>query len=237
MTDVPTPSDETGGQESGVSGHRARLRQRFLEGGADALPDYELLELLLCMAIPRRDVKPLAKHLIARFGSYAEVIAAPQDQLSEISGVGETVLAALKVAEASALRLGQGRVRGRPVLASWQALLDYLTMSMDFQREEQFRLLYLDKKNCLISDEVQQTGTVDHTPVYPREVMRRCLALGATAIILVHNHPSGDPTPSKGDIAMTQEIVKAATPLGISIHDHIIIGGGQHTSFKNQGYL
>lgn len=219
------------------SGHRERLRKRFLEGGADALPDYELLELLLCLAIPRRDVKPLAKLLLKKFGSYAEVISAPDDQLQEISGVGDSVLSALKLAQASAVRLAQGKVRGRPILKSWNALLDYLMMSMDFAREEQFRLLYLDKKNSLIADEVQQTGTVDHTSVYPREVMRRCLALGATAIILVHNHPSGDPKPSKGDIAMTKELVKVAEPLGVIVHDHIIIAGGRHISFKSHGYL
>ena len=223
--------------KSDQAGHRARLRQRFLTGGVDAIQDYELLELLLCLSIPRRDVKPLAKDLIRRFGSYAEVISAPIDQLRKVPNVGESVVSTLKLAEASAVRLAQGRVRHRPVLATWEALLDYLRMSMDFQREEQFRVLFLDKKNCLMADEVQHIGTVDHTPAYPREVVRRCLALGATAVILVHNHPSGDPSPSREDIRMTKEIVKATEALKIVVHDHIVVGGGRHVSFKSMGYL
>lgn len=213
-------------------GHRERLRARFREAGADALADYELLELLLFRALPRRDVKPLAKALIARFGSFAEVIAAPPARLAEVAGLGEAVATELKIVHAAASRFARGEVKRRPVLSSWSAVLDYCRTSMGFEDKEQFRILFLDKRNQLITDELQQVGTVDHTPVYPREVLKRALELSATAVILVHNHPSGDPTPSQADIQMTRSIVEVARPLGIAVHDHIIVGKAGHASFK-----
>jgi DNA repair protein RadC len=213
-------------------GHRERLRERFLDGGPDAVTEYELLELILFRAIPRRDVKPLAKALIARFGSFAEVVSAPRPRLREIDGLGEAAIAEIKIVQAAANRLARGEVKKRTVLSSWSAVLDYCRTTMAFADKEQFRVLFLDKRNQIIADEVQQTGTVDHTPVYPREVIKRALELSATALILVHNHPSGDPTPSRADIQMTQAIVEIAKPLGISVHDHIIVGKDGHTSFK-----
>ncbi len=213
-------------------GHRERLRGRFREAGPDAVTDYELLELVLFRAVPRRDVKPLAKMLIARFGSFAEVISAPVARLAEIKTLGEAAITELKVVQAAANRLARGEVKRRPVLSSWSSVLDYCRTAMAFADKEQFRLLFLDKRNQLIADELQQVGTVDHTPVYPREVVKRALELSATAIILVHNHPSGDPTPSRADIQMTQAIVEVARPLGISVHDHIIVGKEGHASFK-----
>ncbi|WP_306222772.1 RadC family protein [Bosea beijingensis] len=218
-------------------GHRERLRSRFEEAGAETLPDYELLELLLFRSIPRRDVKPLAKELIQRFGSFAEVLGAPAARLTEIDGVSESVALDLKIVEAALKRMAKGAVGKRPVLSSWSSVLDYCRMAMAFAEREQFRILFLDKKNILIADEVQQTGTVDHTPVYPREVMRRALELSASAIILVHNHPSGDPTPSGADMRMTRELVDIAKPLGIAIHDHIIVGRDGHASFRSLGLI
>jgi DNA repair protein RadC len=218
-------------------GHRERLRTRFLEAGSDALADYELLELVLFRAIPRGDMKPLAKSLIAKFGSFAEVIAAPRARLAEVKGAGDAVIAELKVVEAAAQRLARGEVRQRHVLSSWTAVLDYCRAAMAFADKEQFRILFLDKRNQLIADEVQQTGTVDHTPVYPREVVKRALELSATAIILVHNHPSGDPTPSRADIDMTKEIATVAKPLGIAVHDHIIVGKDGHASLRGLGVI
>lgn len=218
-------------------GHRQRLRARFLEKGAEALNDYELLELLLCIAIPRRDVKPLAKDLIKRFGSFAGVVSAPIERLNEVSGVGDTVVTALKIVRASALALQREEVLEKPVLSSWRALLAYCRSAMAHELNEHFRILFLDKKNTLIADEVQQKGTVDETPIYPREVIKRALELGATAIILVHNHPSGDPSPSREDIAMTREVAEAAGKLGIIIHDHLIIAKRGHASFKTLGLL
>ena len=213
-------------------GHRDRLRARFAEVGGDALPDYELLELALFRSIPRRDVKPIAKDLLRAFGTFAEVVAAPVHRLVEIDGVGESVAQDLKVLEAAARRIAKGAVSKRPVLSSWTAVLDYCRTAMAFAEREQFRLLFLDKRNALIADEVQQSGTVDHTPVYPREVVRRALELSASALILVHNHPSGDPTPSSADVSMTREIIDVAKPLGISVHDHIIVGREGHASLK-----
>lgn len=213
-------------------GHRERLRTRFQDAGAAALPDYELLELLLFRSIPQRDVKPLAKELIQRFGSFAEVLAAPSARLTEVKGVGAGVALDLKIVEAALTRMAKGAVANRTVLSSWPAVLDYCRMAMAFSEREQLRILFLDKKNALIADEVQQTGTVDHTPVYPREVVKRALELSATALILVHNHPSGDPTPSRADIQMTQSIIDVAKPLGIAVHDHIIVGKEGHASFK-----
>jgi DNA repair protein RadC len=214
-----------------------RLRTRFLKGGADAMPDYELLELTLFAAIPRRDTKPLAKALMARFGSFAEVIAAPRARLMDVPGVGETVANHLKIVEAAAQRLARTQVMGRAALSSWSALLDYCTAAMARSDKEEFRVLFLDRKNVLIADEVQNKGTVDHAPVYPREVIKRALELSASCLILVHNHPSGDPTPSKADIAMTREIVTAAKALGIAVHDHLVIGRAGHSSFKSLGLL
>ena len=201
------------------------------------MPDYELLELTLFAAIPRRDTKPLAKALLKRFGSFAEVIAAPRERLLEIPGVGESVANHLKIVEAAAQRLAKSRVMGRPALSSWAALLDYCTAAMARSEKEEFRVLFLDRKNHLIADEVQNRGTVDHTPVYPREIIKRALELGASSIILVHNHPSGDPTPSKADIAMTREIAGAAKALSIAVHDHLVIGRAGHASFKSLGLI
>ncbi|GLK80744.1 RadC family protein [Methylopila turkensis] len=214
------------------AGHRERLRSRFLDGGPESLPDYELLELVLFRTIPRADVKPLAKALIATFGSFAEALAAPVERLVEIKGVKEATATDFKVVEAAARRFAKGAIGKRPVLSSWSSVLDYCRTAMAFDDRERFRILFLDKKNALIADEVQQTGTVDHTPVYPREVVRRALELRATALILVHNHPSGDPTPSRADIEMTRTIVDIAKPLGIAVHDHVVVGRDGHASFR-----
>ena len=219
-------------QEQHYHGHRERLRARFAQGGADALPDYELLELALFRAIPRRDVKPLAKALIRRFGSFAEVLSAEPARLAEVDGVSAGVIADLKLIEAAGHRLARGAIAARPLLSSWAALLEYCRATMAFSPREQFRVLFLDKRNHLIADEVQGRGTVDHTPVYPREVARRALELSATAIILAHNHPSGDPNPSAADIRMTREIVSVLDPLGIVVHDHLILGREGHASLK-----
>jgi DNA repair protein RadC len=213
-------------------GHRERLRGRFREAGTDALSDYELLELPLFRAQPRRDMKPVAKALLAKFGSFAEVISAPEQRLAEVDGIGEASITELKIVQAAASRLLRGQVKKRPALSSWAAVLDYCRSAQAFADREQFRVLFLDKRNQLIADEVQQVGTVDHTPVYPREVVKRALELSATAVILVHNHPSGDPTPSHADIQMTQQIIAVADPLGISVHDHIIVGKDGHASLK-----
>jgi DNA repair protein RadC len=213
-------------------GHRERLRARFRAAGADAVSDYELLELVLFRAIPQRDVKPLAKGLIARFGSFAETVAVAPARLAEIKGMGQAAITELKVVQAAASRLARGQVQKRRALSSWSSVLDYCRTAQAFADKEQFRVLFLDKRNQLIADEVQQTGTVDHTPVYPREVVKRALELSATALILVHNHPSGDPTPSQADIQMTQSIIGVAKPLGIAVHDHIIVGKEGHASFK-----
>ncbi len=213
-------------------GHRGRLRERLLAGGGDALPDYELLEMVLLGAHARHDMKPLAKTLIARFGSFNDVIAAPIARLKEVKGVGDSVVATLKVVHAAANRFARGAVNRRDPLSSWSAVLDYCRSAQAFADVEQFRILFLDKRNQLIADEVQQKGTVDHTPVYPREVVKRALELSATAVVLVHNHPSGDPTPSRADIQMTQTIADIAKPLGIAVHDHIIVGKDGHVSMK-----
>jgi DNA repair protein RadC len=228
------PQAETGLAEAPphYHGHRERLRTRFLEAGSDAVTEYELLELVLFRAIPRRDVKPLAKALIARFGSFAEVVSAPQARLREVDGLGEAAITELKIVQAAAGRLARGEVKKRTVLSSWTAVLDYCRTTMAFAEKEQLSIIFLDKRNQVIADEVQQKGTVDHTPVYPREVVKRALELSATAVILVHNHPSGDPTPSRADIQMTQSIVEIAKPLGIAVHDHIIVGKEGHASLK-----
>jgi len=213
-------------------GHRGRLRERLLAAGPDALPDYELLEMVLLGAHARRDMKPLAKALLTKFGSFNDVIAAPPTRLKEVDGVGDAVIATLKVVHAAANRFARGEIWRRPALSSWSAVLDYCRTAQAFADVEQFRILFLDKRNQLIADEVQQKGTVDHTPVYPREVIKRALELSATAVVLVHNHPSGDPTPSRADIQMTQTIVDIAKPLGIAVHDHIIVGKDGHASMK-----
>jgi DNA repair protein RadC len=231
-TDFAESAPLNGGDTPHYLGHRDRLRARFREAGAGAVQDYELLELVLFRAIPQRDVKPLAKELIARFGSFAEVISAPPHLLSEIKGVGDAVITELKVVEAAAGLMLRGRLKDKTVLSSWSSVLDYCRAAMAFADKEQFRILFLDKRNQLIADEQQQSGTVDHTPVYPREVVKRALELSATAVILVHNHPSGDPTPSRADIQMTQSIIEIARPLGIAVHDHIIVGKGGHASLK-----
>ncbi|ODA68850.1 hypothetical protein A7A08_00684 [Methyloligella halotolerans] len=218
-------------------GHRQRLRQRFREAGPDALPDYELLEMILFRAKARQDTKPLAKALMARFGSFAEVINAPEELLAEIPGLGDAAITEIKLVRAAALRVMRAEVLNRPVLNSWSQLLDYCRAAMGFEAKEQFRILFLDKRNQVIADEVQQTGTVDHTPVYVREVVKRALELSATAMVLVHNHPSGDPTPSRADIEMTKQIDQAAKNLGILVHDHIIVGRQGHASFKGLGLI
>jgi DNA repair protein RadC len=214
-------------------GHRDRARQRFLKVGAEALEDYELLELTLQILLPRRDTKALAKELLLRFGSFSAVFSAPISRLEEVRGLGEVSRTNLKVIQAVAQRFARDQVsREQPILSSWAQLIDYCRATMAFEDIEQFRILFLDKKNRLIADEVQQKGTVDHTPVYPREVIKRSLEHSATALILVHNHPSGDPSPSTADVQMTKQIIDVAKPLGITVHDHIIIGKAGHASMK-----
>lgn len=220
-------------------GHRERLRQRLREGGEAALPDYELLELVLFAAIPRQDVKPLAKRMLGAFkGDFAELFAAERDRLREIDGVGEAVIDQLKIVRAAASRFLREKAKNSDVtLSSWRALVDYCMAQMSREPTEQFRILFLDRKNKLLRDEVQGRGTVDHTPVYPREVIKRALELGASSIILVHNHPSGDPTPSASDVEMTKDVVAAAKTLDITVHDHLIIGRNGHASLKQLGLM
>ena len=219
------------------AGHRERLRQRFLKAGAAGVQDYELLELILFRALPRRDVKPLAKQLLEVFGSFVDVLSAPVERLTEVKGISEAAAVELKIVQASAIKLTQDNVLGRHVITSWSDLLAYCRAAIAGEQIEQFRILFLDNKNTLIADEKQQTGTVNHTPVYPREVVKRALVLNASSVILVHNHPSGDPTPSRADIDMTNQIVAAAHPLGVKVHDHLVIGRGNHVSFKSLGLL
>lgn len=218
-------------------GHRDRLRERFLSGGPDALPDYELLELILFMAIPRRDVKPLAKELILKFGTLAGVLNAPVAELEKFDGLSENTVTALKTIQSAAHRMLKQEVMNRPVLNSWARLMDYCQATMAYETKEHFRILFLNKKNELIADEIQQSGTVDHTPVYTREVIKRTLELDATAIILCHNHPSGDPKPSQDDIVMTNAIIDAASPMNIVVHDHIIVSKKGSSSFKALGLI
>lgn len=217
--------------------HRKRLRDRFLDGGANAMPDYELLELLLFQAIPRCDVKPVARRLLETFGDFARVLSAPRDRLLKVRGVGAAVVLELKIIEAATHRMARSKVMQRQVISSWDAVLDYCHTTMAHLETEQFRVLYLDRKNVLIADEEQAQGTVDHVPVYPREVIKRALELNASALILVHNHPSGDPTPSDADIEMTAKIQAAAEHLGLSLHDHLIIGKSTELSFRSAGFL
>jgi DNA repair protein RadC len=226
---------DSGGAAPHFLGHRQRLRQRLIAAGAEALPDYELLEVLLFAGNPRGDTKPLAKDLLDRFGSFGEVLSADPGELLAVPGLGEAGVAALKSVREAALRMSRAELRERPVIGSWDKLIDYCTATIAYGKVEEFHLLFLDRKNMLIAHERQQRGTVDHTPVYPREVVKRALDLGASALILVHNHPSGDPTPSKADVAMTRDIVKAASPLGVTVHDHLIIGHGRHASLRDLG--
>lgn len=224
-------------QTSEHAGHRQRLRSRFMKAGGDALPDYELLELLLFAALPRGDAKPLARRLLQRFDSFADTVSAPAEKLREVKGMGDATIAALKIVEAAAQRLGQESVLNRPVLSSWDQLIAYCRMRLGRAEREHFRILFLNRKNVLIADEEQQRGTVDHTPVYPREVIKRALELGASAIIMVHNHPSGDPEPSRGDIDITREIRETGLRLGIELHDHVIVSKAGHRSFRAMGLL
>lgn len=236
--DISTASAGNGARlPSYLSDHRKRLRERFMAGGAAALPDYEMLELVLFRAIPRQDVKPLARRLIDRFVDFNGVISASPARLAETEGVGEAVICELKIIEAAAQRLARARVMRRQVISSWDALLDYCHTVMAHRETEHFRVLYLDKKNALIADEEQGRGTVDHVPVYPREVVKRALELNASALILVHNHPSGDPTPSDADILLTGQIGSAAEALGLVLHDHLIIGKSRELSFRASGLL
>ncbi|MCB1367657.1 MAG: DNA repair protein RadC [Rhodobacteraceae bacterium] len=241
FAEAPLPGFVMPGQRKDIEdfrqNHRARLRDRFMQGGAVAMPDYELLELVLFRAIPRQDVKPLAKTLLNEFGDFNHVLAAPAARLRQVAGVGDAVVQELKIVEAAAHRMARARVLKRPVLSSWDALLDYCKTAMAHRPLEQFRILYLDRKNVLIADEEQQSGTVDHVPVYPREVVKRALELNASALILVHNHPSGDPSPSDQDISMTRAVQEAAQVLGITIHDHLVIGKEQDFSFRSAGLL
>ena len=232
--EVPLPA---GRLPSYIRDHRQRLRERFMEGGASAMPDYELLELLLFRSIPRQDVKPLARALLEQFGDFNRVLAAAPERLSSVRGVGPAVIADLKIVEAAAHRMARARVLKRHVISSWDAVLDYCHTTMSHRDTEQFRVLYLDTKNTLIADEEQSRGTVDHVPVYPREVAKRALELNASALILVHNHPSGDPSPSDSDIRMTEKVNDACAALGITLHDHLIVGKSRELSFRAEGYL
>lgn len=218
-------------------GHRDRLRQKFLENGPDSFADYELLELVLFMAIPMKDVKPLAKDLIARFGGLPEIMNAPVEELTKVEGIKENTAIALKSITALSHRAQKSELMKKPVLNSWTRLMDYCTSTMAHETREHFRIIFLNKKNEMIADEIQNSGTVDHTPAYPREIMKRALELGATALILIHNHPSGDPKPSQADIEMTNLIVRAAEPFGIVIHDHVIVSKNGYSSFKTLGLI
>ncbi|MEL7000046.1 MAG: DNA repair protein RadC [Pseudomonadota bacterium] len=220
-----------------TAGHRARLRERFLTAGQQSLADYEMLELVLFRAVPQRDVKPLAKRLLEEFSDFNGVISAPVSRLVTVPGVGPAIVCELKIVEAAAHRLARAKVMNKDALSSWSALMAYCKTAMAHQDTEQFRILFLDRKNVLIADEQQARGTVDHVPVYPREVVKRCLELNASAIILVHNHPSGDPTPSRADIEMTRQIEQAAKAVGIIVHDHVIVGKEYDTSFRSQGLI
>lgn len=235
--EAPVVALPSGRLPSYIKDHRQRLRQRFMQGGAAAMPDYELLELVLFRSIPRKDVKPLARQLLDQFGDFNRVLTAPVERLQAVKGIGEAVITDLKILEASAHRMARARVMQRHVMSGWDALLDYCHTTMAHRETEQFRVFYLDRKNVLIADEEQARGTVDHVPVYPREVAKRALELNASALILVHNHPSGDPTPSQSDVDMTMRIQNACEALGITLHDHLIIGKSTELSFRSDGYL
>ncbi len=229
---LPAPSPATSMEQ-----HRSRLRAKLLQAGPDALADHELLEIILFLAILRRDTKPVAYRLLARFGSFAAAISAPARDIAAVEGMGEASAAVLKAVQAAAIRLARAEVIGRPVLSNWDALMGYLNAAMAREQVEQFRILFLDNKNRLLADEAQARGTINHTPVYPREVVRRALELQAAALILAHNHPSGDPSPSRDDIVMTRQIVEAAKTLSIAVHDHVIVGNGTWLSFRKEGLL
>ncbi len=230
-------TDDQGNQRPHYHGHRERLRQRFLRGGHDPMPDYELLELLLFNAIERIDVKPLAKRLLAEFGDLSGVVSASEHRLSKVDGTTDKVFFQLKIAEAMAQRMAKAKAFQRDVVSSWDALIAYCRTAMAHRDTEQFRVLYLDRKNKVIADEAQASGTVDHVPVYPREVAKRALELNASAIILVHNHPSGDTTPSAPDISMTEQIEAACQTIGVTVHDHVIIGRETDFSFRSNGLM
>ncbi len=236
LIDLPAPMGAKPAP-AGAEGHRERLRQRLLTAGPDSLNDQDLLELILFLALPRRDTKPVARALLARFGSFANVIAAPANELRAIAHMKDSGPAALKAVHAAALRLARAELVNRPLLSNWDGLMEYLNAVLARERVEQFRVLFLDTRNRLLADEAQARGTVNHTPVYPREVVKRALELQATALILVHNHPSGDPTPSRDDIEMTREVGQAARALNIVLHDHVIVGNGRWLSFRQQGLL
>ncbi|MFL1461522.1 DNA repair protein RadC [Roseococcus sp. DSY-14] len=221
----------------GAEGHRDRVRQRLLEAGPQALLDHELLEAVLFLAILRKDTKPIARALLARFGGFAEVLSAPAAELLRVEGVGPSAVAALRTVQAAALRLGEAQMRDAPVLHNWERLQSYLTAALARERTEQFRVLFLDSRNRLLADEVMGAGTVNHAPVYPREVMRRAIELHATALVLVHNHPSGDPTPSRADVEMTREVAEAARLLGLTLHDHLVVGRGGTASLRQLGLM
>ena len=232
---VPQPMEPS--SPIGAEGHRLRMRQRLLKAGPEALADHEMLEMILFIALPRRDTKPLARELLARLRTFGGVLGAPPSELMRIEGIGEAGAAAIKLVQAAALRMMRDDLAQQPVLTNWQQLTDYLTASMQHERTEQFRVLFLDGRNMLIADEVQGLGTIDRAPAYPREVVRRCLELHATAVILAHNHPSGEPAPSREDVAMTAEIARAASMMGILVHDHIIVGKGKWLSFRSEKLL
>jgi len=236
-TDEAEPQALTGRLPSYIADHRQRLRDRFMQAGGPAMPDYELLELVLFRAIPRQDVKPLARLLLDTFGDFNRVVTASPARLQMIKGAGPAVVLELKLVEAAAQRMMRARVIQKPLLSSWDALLDYCHTTMSHRETEQFRVLFLDRKNVLIADEEQARGTVDHVPVYPREIVKRALELNASALILVHNHPSGDPTPSEADLSMTRQVLDACEALGLTLHDHLIIGKSRELSFRATGYL
>jgi DNA repair protein RadC len=237
MTSKPSRNEKATAAKPHYLGHRQRLRQRLIETGGEGMADYEILELILCMALPQKDMKPLSKELLRRFGSFAGVVSASPERLMEVPGIKETGLAAIKSIRAAAVRLAKADLSELPVIGSWDRLVDYCRAIQGHDLHESFRILFLDRKNHLIADEVQQRGTVDHTPLYPREVVKRALDLGASALILVHNHPSGDATPSKDDIAMTRLVKEAAAKLGIQVHDHVVISKREAASFKAMGLL
>ncbi|MBV8457701.1 MAG: DNA repair protein RadC [Acetobacteraceae bacterium] len=221
----------------GAEGHRQRMRERLLTAGPDSLADHEMLEMTLFLAVPRRNTKQIGRDLLARFGSYANALAAPVPELLQIEGLGEAGAAALKLVQGAAIRLLGAETKDSPVLNNWDRLVGYLNAVLAREQVEQFRVLFLDSRNRLLKDEALTRGTVNHTPVYPREVVRRALELHATALILVHNHPSGDPSPSRDDVVMTDEVRRAAEVVGIVLHDHLIIGNGKSVSFRQQGLL
>jgi DNA repair protein RadC len=233
----PPPIDDRAASPMSAEGHRTRMRARLLTAGPEAVADHELLEMMLFLALPRRDTKPIARALLTRFGSFANAVSAPVPDLRGIVGLGDAGIAALKTIQAAALRLSRAEIQRKPVLNDWPRLMDYLSAVLSRERTEQFRVLFLDNRNRLLADEAQSRGTVNHTPVYPREVVKRALELHATAIILVHNHPSGDPEPSRDDIEMTRAIGRAAEVLSVVLHDHVIIGNGRWFSFRTEGLL